>query len=125
MSKRLKIKRRVIPGEGQGRKLGFPTANLQLYSSDRLKRGVWATVVNVDGRNYLSVTFVGKPLGLEKRRERIEVFVFNYQGDLYDREVELGFIKWLRSVKKFVSTDAFVEQIKKDCQQAKEVLINH
>lgn len=119
MSEVRKIKRRVLAGTGRGSKLGYPTANLELYPDDDIKKGVWATVINVDDQDYFSATFVGTPVSFDEEQEKIEAFIFDYEGDLYDKEVELSFVKWLRPVEKFADESELIEQIKQDCQQAK------
>ncbi|MFH2105610.1 MAG: riboflavin kinase [Parcubacteria group bacterium] len=123
MMKVEKIRRSVIKGGGRGGKLGYPTANLELKPEDNIKRGVWATMVSIDGRDYSAATFVGAPASFDEKQEKIEVFIFDFAGDLYDKIVELDFVQWLRPVEKFADEGELVAQIEKDCQQARNILM--
>ncbi|NQV13064.1 MAG: hypothetical protein HQ530_02055 [Parcubacteria group bacterium] len=122
MNKDSKIKRQVVRGENRGKKLGYPTANLELKPEDNIKRGVWATMVEIDGQKYPAATFVGASVSFGGDQEEIEVHVFDYEGDLYNKIVELDFVEWLRPVEKFTDESELVEQIEKDCQQARKIL---
>ena len=116
------IRRQVVKGEKRGKLLGYPTANLRLYKRDRLKRGVWATAVKLAGKQYNSVTYVGAPVSFDDKNDRIEVYIFGYKGNLYGKVIGVGFIKWLRGVKRFRNKETLVTQIKRDCAEAREVL---
>ena len=122
MTKVGKIRRREIKGEKRGGELGYPTAKLELLPEDDIKRGIWATMVEIEGRKYPSATFVGAPVSFDDDQEKIEVYVFGYKGDLYDKMVELEFVEWLRPVEKFDSENELVQQIKKDCLRARDKL---
>ncbi|MBU1178115.1 riboflavin kinase [Patescibacteria group bacterium] len=118
------IRRLVVAGDKRGSKLGYPTANLEFCPEDNLPEGVWATIVNVNGQDYPSVTFVGAPVSFGGDKKKIEVFIFDYAGDLYDKIVRLDFMHWLRPVKKFADEKDLIKQITRDCHQAREVLSN-
>lgn len=108
------VRGRVVRGEGMGRKLGFPTANIKV-ASGRPPRGVWK--VQVKG------TTVGERLGacnvgvrptLGGTRLVVEVYVPGFRGDLYGRILTLGFVSKIRSERRFPSLDALKKQIKRD-----------
>ncbi len=116
-----KIRGKVIRGEGRGKKLGFPTANIMLSDSYYIPRtGVYAVKVKSHGHGYEGVMNVGyKPTFHRDETDiSLEVHLFDYHADLYETQLEIEFISYLRGEKKFDSIELLVEQIKKDCEQA-------
>ncbi|RUM87618.1 MAG: riboflavin biosynthesis protein RibF [Thermodesulfatator sp.] len=117
------LKGRVIPGEGRGRTLGFPTANLEVSSEKLLPaRGVYAVRVAWAGNWWKGVMNLGQRPTFEGRRLCLEVHLFDFQGDLYGETLTVAFIKFLRPEKKFSSPAALREQILQDCQRARQIL---
>jgi len=105
---------RVVRGEGVGRKLGFPTANIKL-SSGRPPRGVWKVLAKG--------TTVGEKLGacnvgvrptLGGTRLVVEVYIPGFRGNLYGRMLSLTFLAKIRSERRFASLGALKKQIKRD-----------
>lgn len=117
----------VIKGEGRGRKLGFPTANLKLEEKLALPFGVYATQVRVDGKILPSVTNVGvRPTFLQATNGElaalVETHLLDTTVDLYGMSIEVRFIKRLREERKFPSLDALKAQIHADCAEARDAL---
>jgi riboflavin kinase/FMN adenylyltransferase len=119
----------VIPGDARGRRLGYHTANLDLGQEVRPPFGVYATLANVGGAFYGSVTNVGyRPTiaqnlpGGKKPDLLIETHLFDFKGDLYNQKLEVFFIEKLRDERRFPDVQALVEQIKKDEARAREIL---
>lgn len=118
----------VIKGEGRGRKLGFPTANLKLENKLALPFGVYATEVRLDGKILPSVTNVGvRPTfvaqtGAGELPALVETHLLDSSLDLYGRMIEVAFIRRLREERKFPSAEALQAQILADCQQARDTL---
>ena len=109
---------RIIKGFGRGRKIGFPTANLQ-YADDRIipKEGVYATKTYCDGSYYISLTNIGKnPTfdGVEKIS--IETHLLDFSRDIYGEEIRIHFIEYMRGEVRFQSINELIEQIRKDIQ---------
>ena len=107
----IKISGRVIKGEGYGRKLGFPTVNLETANTAvKPLEGVYAGNATLEGKIYKAGIVLG-PHG------KIEAHLLNYSGDAYGKVVLLTLHKFLRKFKKFDTETALIEQIKKDLTQ--------
>ena len=106
---------RVVRGEGIGRKLGFPTANLKLPASARPPRGVWKVLVNgTTVGERIGACNVGVRPTLGGVRLVVEVHVPGFKGDLYGRTLTLAFLSKIRSERRFSSLGALKAQIRKD-----------
>ena len=105
------------------RSLGFPTANIALDPSCRLKHGIYAVRFAVDGRTYDGVANFGRrPTVTDTGAPLLEVFVFDFSGDLYGRVAEVSFIGWIRGEEKFAGLDALVTAMKRDMERARALL---
>lgn len=115
----------VIRGEGRGRKIGFPTANLQLDQKLVLPYGVYATEAWLGGVSHLSVTNLGvRPTfaGGSELPALVETHLLHQSLDLYGQVLEVRFVKKLRDERKFSGIDALKAQIALDAAQAEGVL---
>ncbi|MBN1367012.1 MAG: bifunctional riboflavin kinase/FAD synthetase [Dehalococcoidales bacterium] len=114
---------KVVQGEKRGRKLGFPTANLDVHPRQALPPfGIYATLAHIGGKTYQSVTNIGiRPTFTEGRRT-IEVFIMDFEKDIYGKELRVDFITKLRDEKKFSSVDELVKQMTEDVKQSKNIL---
>lgn len=117
----------IIHGDGRGRQLGFPTANIAYWPGKVIPAyGVYATWLWVDGQRLPSVSSVGvrptfDPPGSPPR---VEAFVIDYEGDLYDRVARLEFLRYLRPELRFDSAQTLIDQMNVDTLNAREVLAN-
>jgi riboflavin kinase/FMN adenylyltransferase len=118
------VRRKVITGKKRGRIFGFPTTNLNLYKKDNLKSGVYVVRVKVDGKNLSGVAHVGKSETFFEKEPKIEIYIFDYNKDLYNRIIKVNFLKKLRETKYFDNKNELITQIKKDCEMAKRYLNN-
>lgn len=109
----------VVSGQGLGRRLGFPTANL-LPEPELLlpKTGVYAVRAQVGGMLYTGVCNVGSRPTVGGDGVRVETWLAGFSGDLYGKTLTLDFHKYLRPEKKFASLDALREEILRNQQQA-------
>lgn len=112
----------VIHGEKRGRDLGFPTANLRLDPGCGLRHGIYAVRVAVDGRHYGGVASFGRRPTFDNGAPLLEIFLFDFAGDLYGRTIDCAFIGWIRPELKFDSVDALVARMNADAAQAREIL---
>ena len=115
----------IIHGMARGRKLGFPTLNIQYPEGKiRLPNGVYAVNVLMDDNHYPSVTNIGvRPtFGLEHLGLVVESFLLDGHGDFYGKTVKLEIIQKLRDEKRFNSADDLKDQISKDIENAKSIL---
>ena len=116
---------KVVSGNKIGRELGYRTANIDLEKEFRLieTSGVYATYVDYEGKEYKSMTYIGKkPTINNDEVENIEVHLFDFDGDLYDKEIKVRFVKRIRGEQKFESLDALKKQIQIDEKNIKEIL---
>lgn len=110
----------VESGRQIGRRIGFPTANVRVESGFLLpKDGVYAVKVSIDGRVFGGVLNLGHKPTIDKQERTIEVHVFDFSEQIYDKSIEIAFIEYLRSQQKFESLDDLKAQIEKDCEDAK------
>lgn len=116
----------VITGDQRGRDLGFPTANLSIQGLHPPKFGVYAVFVDV-----LSGPFAGQYTGAASIGERptfgvnipnLEVFLFDFSGDLYDAHLSVALVAYLRPELKFDSLDDLIRKMEQDCVRAREIL---
>lgn len=113
---------RVEEGQRLGRTLGFPTANLTLGEIIEPRRGVYATRVRFDGKEYDAVSNFGRRPTVGSSAPLLEAHLFDFEGDLYGREIEVFFVEFLRDEKKFDGLDALKARIAADCVKAREIL---
>jgi len=115
----------VVRGEGRGRKIGFPTANLKLENKIAIPYGVYVTWALLGDRRFPSVTNVGVRPTFESDNELpavIETYLLDQTIDLYGNTLEVRFVRRLRAEKKFSGIDELKTQIAKDVTEARGVL---
>jgi riboflavin kinase / FMN adenylyltransferase len=113
----------VIHGDKRGRELGFPTANLSLNASCGLRHGIYAVRAGlVGGRRYDGVASFGRRPMFDTGAVLLEVFLFDFAGDLYGQTIDVAFIAWLREEAAFASVGELVRQMEKDTRGARDAL---
>lgn len=113
---------KVLHGSKLGRKLGFPTANLQLHRRATPLGGVFAVRASGAGLHGApAVASIGTRPAVQGQELLLEVHVFDFAGDLYRRYLDVDFIARLRDEQWFPSLDALVEQMRKDAAQARQL----
>jgi len=112
----------VIHGDKRGRKLGFPTANMRLDASSRLRFGIYAVEVRVSGKTYGGVASFGRRPTFDNGAALLEVYIFDFAGDLYGKLVEVAFLEFIRGEEKFESVEALTARIARDEEIAREIL---
>jgi riboflavin kinase/FMN adenylyltransferase len=116
---------KVTRGVGRGRRLGFPTANLEFWEERAYPGvGVYACWVKAEGRRYPAVTNIGlRPtFEIDTQRPIIEAHLLDAELDLYDREITLVFVERLRDERRFEGAEALREQIRRDIARARGLL---
>jgi riboflavin kinase/FMN adenylyltransferase len=111
----------VIHGDNLGSKIGFPTANLSAHSEQFPPNGVYLAEATLEGQKHSGVINLGfRPTVATGQPERVlEIHLFDFKRDIYGKDLEVRFIRYLRPEKKFESVDALVRQIALDVQQAR------
>lgn len=115
----------VTEGDKRGRTIGYPTANLKLTDEYLLPRtGVYAVKAVLDGKSYKGMANLGyKPTFYEQEEEpSIEVHLFDFQKDIYGKEITVEWLRFIREEQKFAGVDELVNQIQMDEQQIRELL---
>lgn len=115
---------KVVKGEQRGRTLGYPTANFE-FPEDLLlpKRGSYAVWTEFEGKKVLGMMNIGmKPTFHDDYVTTVEVHFFDFQGDLYHRELNINIVERLRDERKFSGVSELLEQLHKDALQAKRIL---
>ena len=117
----------VVVGNKIGRTLGFPTANLELPREYMLinNRGVYACLVDYEGKTYKAMANIGHRPTIGDRSENnplVEVNLFDFDGDLYGKHIRVRFIDRIRDEEKYDSLDALKAQLRQDREKAKQIL---
>jgi riboflavin kinase / FMN adenylyltransferase len=114
----------VVAGEGRGRTLGVPTANVELRHKVRPPLGVYAVRVAIDGRVWPGVANLGvRPTFHSDGAEGVEVHLIGYSGEpLYGRDLEVRFVRKLREERRFAGPEELKRQIASDIAEAGAVL---
>ena len=109
----------VVAGEGIGRTLGFPTANVSPPDGQILPgRGVYALSVKIDGDTWIGVANIGTKPTFGGDEIILEVYIIGFSGNIYDRDIELMFRRRLRDEMKFPNIEALKRQIRLDIERA-------
>ena len=115
----------IVSGYQVGRKIGFPTANLQVDFPNKLipAIGVYAVRVSVNGQSYRGMLNIGHRPTLNNGTDlSIEVHILDFEGDIYHQPMRIEFVDFLRAEAKFQSTEELALQIQKDKEAALLVL---
>jgi len=121
-----RIDGRVIAGDQRGRDLGYPTANLAIDGLHPPKFGVYAVLVDVlDGPfagSYQGAASIGLRPMFDGKIPNLEVYIFDFAGDIYGAEISVALVHYLRPELKFDDLDALVAQIDDDCTACRKIL---
>ncbi|MGC9352264.1 MAG: bifunctional riboflavin kinase/FAD synthetase [Mariniphaga sp.] len=116
----------VVEGQRVGRKLGFPTANIVASDPHKLipGYGVYAVEVLLSGKKYGGMLNIGSRPTFNKNADNrsIEVHIFDFSGDIYNKEITLVFVGKIRNEQKFSGVEALTKQLKKDKIAALKIL---
>jgi len=113
----------VVRGERLGKKIGFPTANLSVHSEQFPPNGVYFAQATLDGVIYPGVVNLGhRPTVSSGKSERVlEIHLLDFDHEIYGKDVEVRFVRYLRPEQKFENLDALARQIEFDVQQARQL----
>ena len=115
---------RVVHGLKLGRILGYPTANIQVTEDYKLipKDGVYAVYSYISGRKVYGMMSIGKNPTIEGKGASIEVYFFDFNGDLYDQKLTIEFVQYLREEQKFATIDLLKKQLQDDETAARKAI---
>src|ERR671921_161582 len=110
----------VVVGDRRGRSIGFPTANV-LPDTEAVipASGVYAGFVRFGEKEYAACTNVGVAPTFGRTESRVEAYLLDFEGDLYGRVVDVGFVKRIREERRFSGVDELIGQIRRDVEETR------
>ena len=115
----------IVRGDGRGKKLGFPTANISVDDQDKLlpAKGIYVAECIVEEEKHFGLLSLGNRPTFHKDGDVIpEFYIFDFDRDIYDRIMQVNLVKKIRDEEKFNSVDELIIQMKKDEETGKEIL---
>ncbi len=120
------IKGEVVKGDGIGKTLDFPTANIKIHNEDKIlpSDGVYAGYAMISNKKFIGMINIGNRPTVEGKERRVEMNIFNYSDILYGKEMKISFIKRIRNEQKFKNLDDLSNQLKKDKLETIKIIEN-
>ena len=117
----------VVHGDKRGKKIGFPTANIKPEHDRKIipQDGVYAVKVRISGNLFDGMMNIGTRPTFDGKVRTLEVNLFNFDNDIYGKEVQVRFYNRIRDEKKFDGKDDLISQLEQDEKQAMELLAEH
>ncbi|MEO1795376.1 MAG: riboflavin kinase, partial [Pseudomonadota bacterium] len=113
---------RVVGGAQKGGPMGFPTANVVMPKGTALGHGIFAVRVRYGGETFDGAAYLGTRPTFDDGKPVLEVFLFDYSGNLYGEEITVIFIDHIRPDRKFETAEALIKQMEVDCENARRIL---
>jgi riboflavin kinase / FMN adenylyltransferase len=116
---------KVVKGDGRGRSLGYPTANIEPLSTRKIipRNGVYLVALRLGSEAHYGMMNIGvRPTFTNGIQETIEVHIIDFAGDIYGRGVEVRFLSRIRDEQKFGSREELVAQLHRDLRKSKEYI---
>lgn len=114
---------KVIHGKKIGRKLGFPTANIELETNYALPpEGVYAVKVKLNGEEYIASANIGFNPTFNNQKISFEVYILDFEGDIYGQSLCIDFVEFIRDEKSFDSKEKLISQMKQDILYTRNLL---
>lgn len=113
---------KVVGGAKRGTGFGYPTANVPLPKGTGLGHGIYAVRAHVDGKTHAAAAYLGTRPTFDDGMPVLEVFLFDFDGDLYGHEMDIEFVDFLRGDRKFSSPEELVAQMNEDVAKARVIL---
>jgi riboflavin kinase/FMN adenylyltransferase len=102
--------------------MGYPTANVTLPKGTAIGHGIYAVRAHLDGVPHNAAAYLGTRPTFDDGAPVLEVFLLDFEGDLYGRDLEVEFVGFIRHDRKFGSAEELVAQMDKDVAKAREML---
>ena len=123
LGRNYQIRGKVVAGRDRGGKvLGIPTANINLHDELCPKTGIYAVTVECEGNQHRGVANIGYSPTFEDHEFTVEVHIFDFSANIYDKKIRVNFIKRIRDEIKFSNIDALIDQIQLDIVAARQSL---
>ena len=123
LGRRWTVRGVVESGEKRGRLIGFPTANITLGDYIEPRYGVYAVMVAVEGKSHAGVANFGRRPTVGAPAPLLEAHLFDFDGDLYGKSIDVEFAAFIRDEQKFDGLEALKAQIQADCASARQLLM--
>lgn len=114
----------VIHGLQNGRKFGFPTANIQLDHTTNITKGVYAVMLEVLGQTYKGMLYVGTRPTLNLNELSFEIHILDFHKNIYDERLSFDIVKQIRNEQRFDSTTSLINQLKMDRKAVRATFAN-
>lgn len=127
LARKVSILGRVVKGDGRGKRLGFPTANIELDGEVLLPpSGVYAAYVTYKKKKYSSMVNIGHcpTFASTKKTLCCEAHIFGFTGNLYNQNILIEFVKKIRNEKLFASSEMLIQQLSQDKKAALKILLS-
>jgi riboflavin kinase/FMN adenylyltransferase len=107
---------KIIKGKGLGRQLGYPTANLRIKETYKLipKNGAYVIKSHLKGREVYGMMNIGYNPTVDGEKQSIEIHFLDFEEDLYNQNLQVNILEWIREEQKFNTLDELKEQLHKD-----------
>ncbi|MFI5236392.1 MAG: bifunctional riboflavin kinase/FAD synthetase [Ignavibacteriales bacterium] len=125
LGRNYKFEGKIIRGDGRGKKLGFPTANLSIDNEDKLipAKGIYAAECEVESEKHFGLLSLGSRPTFHKNGEVIpEFYIFDFDEDIYDQVIQVNLVEKIRDEEKFNSVDELIIRMKKDEEAGRKIL---
>mgnify|MGYP001822551228 CR=1 FL=1 len=116
------VRGRVESGAGIGHGIGYPTANVMLEPGQDLHHGIYAVRVGYGGRVFDAAGYLGRRPTFDNGEAKLEVYLFDFDDDLYGKEIAVELIAFIRPDQAFESPEALVKQMDADCAETLRIL---
>ena len=113
------VEAEVVGGNRLGRKLGFPTANMNISDRADIANGVYRSQIEVNGRLYAAMSNAGVRPSVDGSGRWLETHIFDFDGDLYGQRLKVWLLEKIRDEKKFDSVTQLREQLERDMNYCK------
>ncbi len=126
-----RVRGHVIGGAKRGTGLGFPTANIAMEPGTALAHGIYAVWVDITGddahevnipKRYMGAAYLGTRPTFDNGGPLLEIFLLEFDGDLYGREIEVAFVDFIRGDRRFDTVEDLIAQMQADCAKTREIL---
>jgi riboflavin kinase/FMN adenylyltransferase len=124
LGRRYSLQGVVVQGERKGRELGFPTANIEVGDPDKMlpKEGIYAVYGWVDGHRVPGLLHLGPRPTFAGFAPTVEVWLMDFDGDLYGRRMRVELVQRLRDIYPFTTVPALIEAIREDERKGRQIL---
>ncbi len=116
-----RIRGLVVPGQGRGHRLGYPTANMKRIDTLLPGEGIYATRAWIDVTAWPAAVSIGPNLTFDEHESKVEAYLLGYEGTLYNQPIEVDFLARLRDIERFDCVESLVAQMHDDVEAARRI----